>query len=270
MALLVEIPPTGVGPDYDALAPYYDAFTEHPGYPGWVRRLEALGRRYGLVGGRALDLGCGTGSSLAPLLALGYEAVGCDVSTAMLARAAAKLPGRATLVAADMRSLPEDLGAFDLVWSVNDTVNYLADADGLRAALAQAAAHLAPGGVLLFDANTLATYATFFARTHARETATLLMAWIGSGDERPRPGASFAARVEVFDRQPGGLWRRATSHQRQRHHPPAEVRAALAAAGLRALGVHGLTADAEIEDGLDEHRHTKAIYVATHDDGEGR
>jgi hypothetical protein len=45
------------------------------------------------------------------------------------------------------------------------------------------------------------------------------------------------------------------------------VRAALAAAGLRPVAAHGLTADAEIEKHVDERRHTKAIYVATHDDG---
>jgi SAM-dependent methyltransferase len=269
MTLLVEEPPTGTGTDYDALAPYYDAFTEHPEYAGWVRSLEALARRHGLSGRRALDLGCGTGSSLAPLVELGYDAMGCDASAGMIEQAARKLPPAIRLVVADMCTLPR-LGSFDLVWSVNDTVNYLPDADGLRRALARAAACLAPGGVLLFDANTLATYAGFFARTHARESATLMMTWVGSGDESPKAGASFAARVEVFELEASGLWRRSTSRQRQRHHPRPEVRAALAAAGLRLLAVHGLTADARIEEDVDERRHTKAIYVATHDDGERR
>jgi hypothetical protein len=123
--------------------------------------------------------------------------------------------------------------------------------------------------VLLFDVNTLATYATFFARTHARETAMLMMTWIGSGDEAPRAGATACARLEVFERE-DSVWRRTTSHHRQRHHPPDEVHSALAAAGLRVLGVHGLAADGRIEDHIDERRHTKAIYVATHDDGERR
>jgi SAM-dependent methyltransferase len=269
MALLAGELPTGTGDGYDALAPHYDAFTAHPEYAGWVRSLEALARDHGLTGRRALDLGCGTGSSLAPLVELGYEAVGCDASAAMVERAARKLPSTVDLVVADMRALPE-LGTFDLVWSVNDTVNYLVDVGDLRRAIAQAAARLAPGGVLLFDANTLATYATFFARTHTRESATLMMTWVGSGDEDPRPARAFAARVEVFELEASGLWRRSTSHHRQRHHTRAEVRGALAAAGLRLLAVHGLTADAEIEDDVDERRHTKAIYVATHDDGERR
>jgi SAM-dependent methyltransferase len=269
MSLLDEEPPTGVGRGYDSLAPYYDAFTAHPDYAEWVRSLEAVARCHGCSGRRALDLGCGTGSSLAPLVELGYEAVGCDASAAMVAQAARKLPSAVGLVVADMRALP-DLGSFDLVWSVNDTVNHLLDVDDLRRAVAQAAARLAPGGVLLFDANTLATYGSFFARTHARETATLMMTWVGSGAEDPQAGGSFAARVEIFEREASGLWRRCTSHHRQRHHTRAEVCRALAAAGLRLLAVHGLTAGAQSEDGVDERRHAKAIYVATHDDGERR
>jgi ubiquinone/menaquinone biosynthesis C-methylase UbiE len=80
----------------------YDAFTANANPPHWVRALEALARRHGLRGRRALDLGCGTGSSLQPLVELGYETVGCDVSAGMLVQATRKLPGRVRLVMADM------------------------------------------------------------------------------------------------------------------------------------------------------------------------
>jgi SAM-dependent methyltransferase len=269
MSSLAQVLTRSTAPEYDALAPHYDAFTAHPDYADWVRSLEALARRHGLHGRRALDLGCGTGSSLLPLVELGYEAVGCDASAGMVAVAKRKLAGTARLVVADARDLPA-LGSFDLVWLVNDTVNYLVGDGDLRRAIAAAAARLAPGGVLLFDANTLATYASFFARTHARETAALMMVWIGSGDEAPRPGATACARLEVFERVADGAWQRTTSRHRQRHHPDGDVRTALDAAGLQLLAVHGLTADGAIEDDVDERRHVKAIYVATHDDGERR
>jgi len=133
MSLLAQIPPTSTAAEYDALAPHYDAFTDDARYDGWIRRLEALARRHGLTGRRALDLGCGTGSSLLPLTRLGYDAVGCDVSAAMLQRAACKLPAGVELVVSDLCALPE-LGCFDLVWSVNDTVNYLVAPAELRRA----------------------------------------------------------------------------------------------------------------------------------------
>jgi SAM-dependent methyltransferase len=256
--------------DYDALAPHYDAFTEHPNYASWVRSLEALARRHGLVGRRALDLGCGTGSSLIPLLELGYEVVGADVSEAMLEQAAHKLPARTPLVVADMCSLP-DLGSFDLVWALNDAINCLLSDDELRRAFGQVSACLQAGGIFLFDVNTLTTYATFFAATQVQDTETLHTAWVGTGDDCPRSGQIVEARLEVFELDSAsGLWRRSASRHRQRHHPLTEVRGALESAGLRVLGVHGLTDDAAIEDHVHERRHGKAIFVVTRDRREGR
>jgi SAM-dependent methyltransferase len=269
MTLLDEPDATAVASSYDALAPHYDAFTEHPNYATWVRSLEALARRHGLSGRRALDLGCGTGSSLLPLFELGYDVVGTDVSPGMLERAARKLPADVPLVLADMRSLPE-LGVFDLIWAVNDGLNYLPDDADLRRAFVEVASRLQPEGIFLFDVNTLAAYATLFAATRVRETEALFMAWLGDGDETPRAGEITEARLEVFERDAAGAWHRSTSHHRQRHHPLAEIVEALAAAGLRTLAVHGLTEGADIEEDVDEQRHTKAILVATPDHREGR
>lgn len=244
---------------YDALAPYYDAFTEHPNYPNWVRSLEALASHHGLRGRRALDVGCGTGLSSAPLIGLGYEVTGCDVSAAMLARAAARLPPDVTLVQADICALPE-LGPFDLVWCVNDTVNYLA-ADELEPAFACIRRALADDGRFVFDVNTLHGYATRFAPTHVHDTGTLAIAWVGSGDPPPRLGDTLDARIEVFELDGSTeLWRRSTSHHRQRCHTFGELREALAATGLRILGRHGLTADAALEPRV-EPSHTKAVFV---------
>ena len=260
---------TNAADGYDLLAPHYDAFTAHPNYPTWIRSLEELARRHGLSGRRALDLGCGTGSSLLPLLELGYDAVGCDISPGMLEQAARKLPADARLVLADVCELPE-LGSFDLVWSVNDGVNYLPDESSLRRAFMQVADCLEPGGIFLFDVNTLHTYATFFATTEVRETDTLLMTWVGTGNESPREGETVETRLEVFELDPdAGLWRRSTSHHRQRHHPPDAIRDALAGAGLRLLAIHGLSEDAAIEDDVDP-RHVKAIFTATPESSERR
>jgi hypothetical protein len=48
------------------------------------------------------------------------------------------------------------------------------------------------------------------------------------------------------------------------------VQAALEAAGLQVLGIHGLTEDAAIEDHVDERRHRKAIFAVTREGRERR
>jgi len=74
-------------------------------------------------------------------------------------------PGRSFLVA-DMRDLP-DLGEFDLILCLDDSVNYLLSRDELAAAFSCAARVLSPSGVFAFDVNSLRTYRTAFAEdTH--------------------------------------------------------------------------------------------------------
>src|SRR3954467_184687 len=87
---------------YDVLAPAYDLLTSGYAYGPWLQAIDALAREHGLAGRRALDVACGTGKSLAALLDLGYDAVGCDGSAGMAAVAARKLAGRAQVHVADM------------------------------------------------------------------------------------------------------------------------------------------------------------------------
>ena len=73
-----------------------------------------------------------------------------------------KAGARAQLLERDITRLGT-LGEFDVVLCVNDVVNYVLDRDGVRRVLSGAAANLAPGGALVFDANTLRTFRVTFA-----------------------------------------------------------------------------------------------------------
>ncbi|MGG1910186.1 class I SAM-dependent methyltransferase [Microbacterium sp. NRRL B-14842] len=70
------------------------------------------------VGGRVLELGCGTGQKLIPIAATGHPSVGLDLSLDMLAVARQKAEERGVSVEwqhGDMRDL--DLGdEFDLIF----------------------------------------------------------------------------------------------------------------------------------------------------------
>src|SRR5215218_2650330 len=76
---------------YDPLAPHYEAFVGGHRYPDWLAALLKLVAEHGVTGGRALDVGCGTGLSLAAVIAAGFVADGCDPSEAMLREARARL-----------------------------------------------------------------------------------------------------------------------------------------------------------------------------------
>jgi SAM-dependent methyltransferase len=246
---------------YDAFAPYYDAFTAHHDYEAWTRALEALARQAGLTGRRLLDLGCGTGKSFLPFLARGYRVTACDISPAMLELARGKANGRARLVEADVRDLPV-LGAFDLITFLDDAANYLDSAEELAAAFAGAARNLAPGGVLVFDANTLATFRRLYSSCLVVQSEGRVLTLRGRGSDRLSPGGAAVAHLDALTEQPDGWWSETCSVHRHRHHPEETVRAALDRAGLRCVAAHGLHVDGRIDPVADDLAHSKAVYVA--------
>jgi SAM-dependent methyltransferase len=249
--VLTRQPPS---PAFAAFAQFYDAYTAHPDYAGWVRGLVRLA---GAPGRRALDLGCGTGNSTLPLLELGYSVLGCDASPAMLEPARTKVGGRARFVVQDAAALPR-LGEFDLVLCANDVVNYLLTGAEARAMLRGVRANLAPGGVLVFDANTLGTFRTTFATAHEREAGGLSFTWSGLGSPDAAPGATASAEITVAR----GAVVLDTSLHTQRHHPHGELVSALRDAGLELVAVLGQHADGRRDLDVDETRHLKAVYVA--------
>jgi SAM-dependent methyltransferase len=171
---------------FDAFAPHYDHFTAHHDYDDWIGTLEALMLRHGWQPGAVLDVACGTGKSAAPWLARGLPVTGCDVSEGMLRRARGRLGPDVELLREDMRALPR-LGSFELVACLDDAVNYLADADELSDALGGMAANVAPGGLLLFDTNTVATYRSFYAAPTVVDDDDRVLIWHG------RESAAFAS-----------------------------------------------------------------------------
>jgi len=247
---------------YDALAPFYDRFTAHHDYDLWTDGLLRLAYRHGLFGRRALDAGCGTGKSFLPLLERGFEVTACDQSAAMLDVAATKAGRhRVTMHRRDLRAL-DPIGEFDLITCLDDVANYLTVAEELTAALAGLAGNLRRGGLLLFDANTLATYHGFFRETAVLEQERLLMLWRGLADEGFGPGGLASATLDIFW-QSGDGWSRTTSRHEQRHHPRETVERCIARAGLRRVAVYGQDPAVNFDAGVDELRHSKAIYLVT-------
>ena len=247
---------------YQRLAPTYDLYTEAYDYDRWLGELEELAREHGLRGRRLLDVACGTGNSFLPMIERGYEVVACDISPAMIERARVKPPPRAAeLHVADMRRLPV-LGAFDLVTCLDDSINYLTNRDELKAAMRGIAANLSPGGLLVFDVNTLSTYRESFRRDAVREVDDVVFCWRGQGKRRLRRGQVVSARVDVFHPEGNGLWRRAESRHCQRHFPRRHIERAVRVAGLSTVAVRGQALGARIKGYASERRHPKLVYVA--------
>ena len=101
-----------------------------------------------LAGKTALDIGCGAGLVCEPLARLGGQVTGVDAAADNIAAAAAHAQASGLdirYMAGEVASL--DIGQFDLVTSL-EVVEHVADK---RAFLADVAARLAPGGLLILS-----------------------------------------------------------------------------------------------------------------------
>ncbi|HXS46920.1 MAG TPA: methyltransferase domain-containing protein [Solirubrobacterales bacterium] len=241
---------------YDAIAPVYDDFTAHHDYELWLGNILPELRRHGLRGHRLLDVGCGTGKSFLPMLERGWDVTACDISASMLELARAKAGDAASLTVADMRELPV-FGEFDLVWALDDAVNYLVSAEEMSDALSGMRANLAPGGLLMFDVNTLQAYRTFFAEVQRVEQGGRQLVWRGQATPETPAGSISEARFEIESE--GEV---KTHIHRQRHFPEAEMLELLRAAGLECLDVFGHGFDAVLKQPVEELIHSKVVYIS--------
>ncbi len=137
---------------FDQLARYYD--WEHSDYDADVPLYLDFARR---TGGPILEVACGSGRLLAPLLELGERVVGIDNSGPMLQRArqtleTAGLMRRVSLHEADVRRLALD-ERFQLAICGLDSFGLLLTLDDQIAALRCIRHHLVPGGLLVLDVS---------------------------------------------------------------------------------------------------------------------
>ncbi|HEX2202267.1 MAG TPA: class I SAM-dependent methyltransferase [Longimicrobium sp.] len=134
---------------YHEQAALYDrfyAFKDYDAEAARVRELVVAGGGPG--GGALLDAACGTGGHVGAFRAF-YTVEGLDLAEPMLAVAREKHPD-VPFHAGDLRSF--DLGRrFDVVTCLFSSIGYMRTEDDLRAAAANFARHLRPGGALVVE-----------------------------------------------------------------------------------------------------------------------
>ncbi len=131
---------------------YYDLLYRDKDYGGEAAYIHSLIERQRPGARSVLDLGCGTGRHASLLAERGYDVTGVDRSPEMLAEARARevRAGRSEFVEGDLRSVR--LGRqFDVVVSLFHVMSYQTTNADLAAAFATLRAHLAPGGLFIFD-----------------------------------------------------------------------------------------------------------------------
>ena len=147
---------------YSDFAYVYDIFMDNTPYEKWGGFVLDRLRRAGIEDGILLDLGCGTGNMTELLADAGYDMIGVDLSEEMLNVAMEKraCSGHEILyLAQDMREF-ELYGTVRAVVCFCDSLNYLLEEEELAQCFRLVNNYLDPGGLFIFDFNTVYKYET--------------------------------------------------------------------------------------------------------------
>jgi SAM-dependent methyltransferase len=142
---------------FGGYARYYDLLYRDKDYRGETEFVERLIRAHATNPRRVLEMGCGTGVHGIMLAECGYDVVGIDLSEEMLTAAAQRTASLQPEIGKRVRFIKGDVrnasvgGHFDVVLSLFHVVSYQLTNNDLRQMFANVKAHLAPGGVFIFD-----------------------------------------------------------------------------------------------------------------------
>lgn len=168
---------------YTDFAYVYDTFMDETPYEEWCRFLLDMIEKYGISKPErsedllqseknlVLDLGCGTGTLTEMLADAGYDMIGVDSSADMLELAMEKRErsGHEILyLQQDMRELAL-YSTIGTVISVCDSLNYLLAEKDLETVFRLVENYLFPGGIFIFDFNTVYKYAEVIGDTTIAE-----------------------------------------------------------------------------------------------------
>lgn len=147
------------------------------------------------AGARILDLCCGTGQMITPLIEKGFDVSGLDISTQMLAYAARNTTG-ATLRQGDARDFSFEQ-KFEGVICASASLNHMRDASDLAEVFACVNRALKLGGTFVFDINHPDQMAQYWRGQPAAGDIRRNYAWLIT----PRydaDTASGAFRVDMY------------------------------------------------------------------------
>ena len=137
---------------FERYAAYYDPFHDDEDYSADVQYTTALIRRFDPHAATLLDLGSGTGRHGVLLAEQGFQVMGIERESAMLRRAEQRSLTRedVTFEQGDIRFVELDQ-CFDCATSLHNVIGYQVKERDLENTFHNAAAHLKPGGHLIFD-----------------------------------------------------------------------------------------------------------------------
>ena len=220
---------------YTGFAGVYDQFMEDVPYEQWRDIIVQELKKESIDDGLLLDLGCGTGTMTVLLAAEGYDMIGVDGSEEMLMEAREKATD------ADILYLCQDMREFELYGTVRavvstcDTMNYLLTSEDFVQTVRLVNNYLDPGGLFIFDLNTLYKFRELMGNTTIAESGEdASFIWDNFFDEET---GRNEYDLTLFIRQENGLYERQVEIHEEQGYTLEAVKGFLAEGGMEFVRV---------------------------------
>ena len=223
---------------YEEFARVYDLFMDNVEYENWAAYLKNSLQEYGICDGIVLELGCGTGTMTELLASAGYDMIGVDNSEEMLAEAMEKKVESGH----DILYLLQDMEEFELYGTVRavvsccDSLNYITEEENLLRVFSLVNNYLDPGGIFIFDMNTVYKYETMLGNTtiaENREEGSFI--WENEYDPKTMINTYM---LTLFLEREDGLYEKSEEIHYQRAYTAEQITKLLKEAGMKVLAVY--------------------------------
>ena len=243
---------------YTGFAEVYDRFMDVP-YDDWQASVQEVLNREEIRDGLLLELGCGTGQMTERLAQAGYDMIGVDNSAEMLQIAVEQENRRQILyLCQDMREF-ELYGTVAAVVSVCDSMNYILEEADLLTVFRLVNNYLDPGGVFIFDLNTIYKYSELLGETticENREEGSFI--WENYYEEEEQINEYD---LTLFIKEDSGLFRKYQETHYQRGYELGTIKRLLTEAGMEFVTAYdAFTREAPRED-------SERLYVIAREKG---
>lgn len=250
---------------YSKFALVYDNLMDNIPYDEWTSYLKKLLDDYDIKEGIIAELGCGTGNITERLAEYGYDMIGIDNSPEMLDIAMQKGAANKSsslYLCQDMREF-ELYGTVRAVISLCDSINYITDKDDLVTIMRLVNNYLDPGGLFIFDFNTLHYYRDVVAdNTIAEDRDDISFIWDNYFDEDTNINElALSLFVKDKESESDDIYKKYSELHLQKAYTLDEIKEAIAASGLEFItAFNAFTSDTPDED-------SERIYIIAREKG---
>lgn len=259
---------------YEDFARVYDELMDETPYEQWCENIVGFIEKYGvskperntedvLASERnlVLDLGCGTGTLTELLYQKGYDMIGVDNSDSMLGIAMEKKEKSGSEIlylCQDMR----DLSLYSTVGTVVsacDCVNYILEEEELTEVFSLVNNYLYPGGIFIFDFNTVYKYRDVVGDTVIAENRDdCSFIWENYYDEE---SGVNEYDVTIFVQEEGDTFRRFQETHLQRGYTVEEMKRMVTEAGMTIVTIQ------DADTGEEVNEYSERVYVVAREQG---